>query len=233
MKIALKLSLGSAFIGLAAGCASVNSGIQSMTDKLEASNASRIATNMAAYPDPSLRAAYVLDNGRPVPTFTCAPCSLDVKAPTDRFDFLMIDRKAAPVNDAHELAVNNARRPIETTDVGQAFVRVAKSRGNTVAVYGPPVNDAILRGVQVRQFFDPKRSYPTDLSACMVELDPRGAFVSILAVRHTLSQGAIESDFPGSKDVFVDERIFLFPATTARYVQERIAVGFTENYRVR
>ena len=228
-----RLALLAAFGTILAGCASVNSGLQSMTAKLEAHNANRVAGDMGAFPDQTLRAAYVLDNGRPAPTFACSPCSLDVKSPDEQFDFLLIDRRVPPVNDALELATINTRTPIETTDVGQAFVRTAQARGNYVAVYGAPVNNAILKGLRIPQFFRENVSYPTDLSACLIEVDRGGAFVSILAVGYELSQGVVVSDFPGSKDVFVNQRVFLFPASTSRFVQERLASRFTEDYRVR
>lgn len=204
-----------------------------MTAKLEAHNANRVAGDMGAFPDQTLRAVYVLDSGRPAPTFACSPCSLDVKDPDDTFDFILIDRRVPAVNSAIELATNNARTPIETTDVGQAFVRNAQARGNYVSVYGTPVNSAILKGLRIKQFFRENVSYPTDLSSCLVEVDRNGAFISILAVGYELAQGVIESDAAGTKDVFVNQRVFLFPSSTARYVQERLASRFTEDYRVR
>lgn len=234
MKMPMPILAMSAFVlASMVGCASVNSGIQAMTAKLETHNAKQVAGNATRFPDPALRSTYILDTGRPAPTYACNPCSLSTTSREGDFDYLMIDRKVQPVNDAADLALRNSRSPIESTDVGKLFVNLARSRGNYVAVYGAPVNNAILKGLDIRQFYQDNASYPTNLSSCLVEISPSGAFVSILAVGYQLMQGVIISDFPGSQDVFADERVFLFPASTSRYVQERIAARFTEDYRVR
>lgn len=215
------------------GCASALNELKSVTARLEQARADEMAMALQGFPDTQMRSAFVRDDGRPAESLRCPACRLESRRVSDLFDFLLIDRDAEPVNDVAELAARNAAQPIETSDVGRVFIRTASARGNDVAIFGPAVNRAILRTVPVGVTRLEHRRHFQDLSSALVEIDGHGVFVAVLAVEHSLQQSTIQSDFPGSRDVNVDEWYFVFPETTARYLQERLPREFTESYRLR
>lgn len=203
-------------------------------DAMESQIAKWDQEHMAAYPDQRLLATFVGPDTKPAPGYACEPCGFYYKRPEDPLPFLTINRPGPRVHDQAALVAINAAQPIEVTDAGTLFVRNARSRGNAVAVYGAPVNKRILTLSQAKQPPGAKGAwYATDASSCLIEVDPAGAFVSILAVGYELSYGVIRTDVETSKDVFTQQRLFVLPQATARYVQERLGADFRESYRVR
>lgn len=233
VRLTLRAMACLALIATLGGCASITAGMNSVADALERSLAESTAKEMASYQDQKLLSAFVQPGGTPTAGYACSPCGFYFKQPEDTLDYLTIDRKGPRVRDQAMLVAENARTPIETTDVGRLFLDNARSRNNAVAVYGAKVNARILSLSQAKQPTLQGAWYPTDASSCMVEVDPTGAFVSILAVGYELSYGVIRTDSAEARDVFTQQRLYLLPQSTARFIQERMGSSFSENYRIR
>lgn len=228
IRSASALLLRGALLGTAlliSGCA--------VMDAIEADNAQRRAKDAASFPDPQLAAVYLGSNGLPAPGYACNACGYYFKEPADAWHFMTVDRDGPRVHDTQALLAMNAAAPIEKSDAGLLYINNARTRGNTVAVYGAPVNQKILALTGPRAPGLTGAWYATDASSCLVEVDRNGAFVSILAVGYQLSYGLIRTNVDTSRDVFTRQRLYLLPQGTARFVQERLGSEFRENYRIR
>ncbi|MCW0235745.1 MAG: hypothetical protein OJJ21_19245 [Ferrovibrio sp.] len=236
---ALPAAVGIMAVALLVGCASVEAGIKTMSDKLDGANSRNMVKSLRSFPDQALRAVYVGPDGRAATNnFSCEACGIYTKqqaGPTESFplDFIMISRAGPRVHDTQALAVLNATNPIESQDAGRAFIALARSRGHYISVYGPVVNDRILQALNAPQPRSQGYWYPTNVSSCLVERDETGTFISILAVGFELSNGVIVSQSAEAKDVFTAQRLFILPFGTARYLQERLGNGQIENNRIR
>lgn len=214
--------------GLTSGCA--------VLDAMEAQTAKHNARTIASFPDQQLALAYLTPDGRPNGSYPCGAgdCRMQPRDDNARVDYILIEPNVMTRHHDHaSIPIDLAREPIENTPIGQIFIRNARSRGNFVAAYGAPVNEAIIRFTNIPISTLGGHSYPANLASCLIEIDGNGGFVSILATRHDVSWGVIRTDLPTSKDLFAEQMVFLFPNSTARLVQERIGSGFRENYRVR
>lgn len=220
-----RVLVGVSLLGALTGCA--------VFDAMEAQVKAGHQKDVAAFPDQPLVSSFVAADGTPATGYACEPCGFYFKRPEDPNYFLTIDRKGPRVHDQAALVAMNAASPIETTDVGVLFLQTARGRGNSVAVYGAPVNERILALSSARQPGQQGAWYATNASSCLVEVDPTGAFVSILAVGYELSYGVIVTNSDKARDVFTQQRLFLLPKPTARFVQERLGADFRENYRIR
>ena len=212
-------------VSLTSGCA--------VMDAIEAQNAERRQKEMATFPDQQLLSTFVAPSSKPAPGYVCYPCGIYFKQPEDPLHYLTVDREGPRVHDTAALIAQNAAQPIEGTDVGVLFIGNARARGNTVAVYGAPVNHKILLMSGARAPGLDGAWYETTASSCLVEVDRSGAYVSILAVGYQLSYGLIRTNVDTSRDVFTRQRLFLLPQPTARFIQERLGADFRENYRIR
>lgn len=202
-------------------------------DAIEAQNAKWLQQDMAGFPDQQLLSVFIAPTGNAAPGYVCDPCGYYFKEPQDAWHFLTVDRNGPRVHDTKALVAMNAAAPIERSDVGVLFINNARARGNTVAVYGAPVNQKILALSGARAPGLDGAWYSTDASSCLVEIDRNGAFVSIVGVGYQLSYGLIRTNVETSRDVFTKQRVYLLPQGTARYIQERIGSEFRENYRIR
>ncbi|MDM4772951.1 hypothetical protein [Solimonas sp. SE-A11] len=221
------LTLGAAlFVALTtSGCA--------VMDAIESQNAKWLQQDMAAFPDQPLMSTFVAADGTAAPGYVCAPCRFYFKEAADPLHFLTVDREGPRVHDTAALVAQNAASPIERSDAGLLFINNARARGNTVAVYGAPVNQKILALSGAKAPGLDGAWYATNASSCLVEVDRSGAFVSILGVGYQLSYGVIRTNVETSRDVFTRQRLFLLPQPTARFIQERLGSEFRENYRIR
>ena len=234
-RIQLKITTGvrSASLVALALMASVSASGCAVMDAIEAQNTKWRLEDMAAFPDQQLMSAFIAPSGQAAPGYVCNPCSFYFKQPEDPRHFLTVDREGPRVHDTNALIAQNAAQPIEGTDAGVLFIGNARARGNTVAVYGAPVNQKILALSGAKAPGLDGAWYATAASSCLVEVDRSGAFVSILGVGYQLSYGLIRTDVETSRDVFTRQRLFLLPQPTARFIQERLGAEFRENYRIR
>lgn len=221
---------------LALGCAMSLAGCAATNSVFEAMERSVVETQkkeMSEFPDQKLLSVFVQPDVTPAPGYLCNPCNYYFKKADDPRYFLTIDRKGPRVHDINDLVTQNTLTPIESSDAGKLFLENARSRGNTVAVYGVPVNEHILKVAGARQPGLNGALYINRASSAMVEVDATGAFVSIMAVGYEFSRGVIVTDSAKSKDFFTQQRLFVLPFSTARFIQERMPAGFSESYRIR
>ena len=226
----LRFALLTGALALLSGCAAT----QKAFDAMEKAGNAAHQRHMADFPDQSLLSVYLDASGDPAPRYACGGCTPYLKRPDDRaFDFLTIDRPSFEERDLSALARQSSLNPLEFSDVGELFAAHAVRRGNQVAVYGAPVNARFIRTARPYQPQGQGSQIFNDLSSTMVEIDPNGAFVSILAVGFEVNRSIIVTDSPNAKNLISRQQIFVLPYSTARYVQERTPAGFMESYRIR